>query len=52
MINVDKEFPIGEIDNEVFSHEILLILKNVFNQYVQIYSYIRKNNEMLKISYT
>ena len=45
MINVDKEFPIGEIDNEVFSHEISLILNNVFNQYGQIYSYNRMNND-------
>ena len=48
MINVDKEFSIGGIDNEVFLNEISLILNNVFNQYGQFYSYIRMNNDIFE----
>ena len=54
MINVDEEFPIGGRNNEVFLNEISLILNNVFNQYGQIYSYIRMNNDIFeskRISY-
>ena len=45
MINVDKEFPIGGRDNEVFLNEISFILNNVINQYGQFDSYIRMNND-------
>ena len=48
MINVDEEFPIGGRNNEVFLNEISLILNNVFNQYGQIYSYIRMNNDIIE----